>query len=90
MCILEKLNFPGEDAPKPSYCNRAFGARNYFCQTNSELLPLGLLVPMGNSQYNITYLNCTKDVSFLSRKGCTFRIIQMYILRTVDMRSVQA
>ena len=42
-------NFPGEHAPDPL-------ARYYFCRTNSELLQPGLLFPIGNTQYNITYL----------------------------------
>ena len=57
-------NFPGEHAPGPPYCTRAFGARYYFCRTNSELLPPGLLLPMGNTQYNITYLTYTKRCFF--------------------------
>ena len=53
-------NFPGELAPGLPPFSRAFGARSYFCRNNSELLPPGLLLPMGNSQYNILYLNYTK------------------------------
>ena len=30
------------------------------------------------------FLRTQKDVSFLSRKGCTPRIVQIYILRTAD------
>ena len=48
-----------------------------FCRTNSELLPPGLLLPMGNTQYNITYPKYTKRCFLLTvGKGCTFRIIQ--------------
>ena len=77
MYILEKLNFKisrRSMPPDASQCTLAFAGL-----LNSELLPPGLLFPMGNTQYNITYLTYTKDVSFLSRKGCTFRIIQRYI-----------
>ena len=38
MCILEKLNFPGEHAPGPPLCTRSHSSR-----TNSKLLPLGLI-----------------------------------------------
>ena len=31
-------NFPEEHVPGTPYCTRAFGARNYFCRTSSELL----------------------------------------------------
>ena len=72
-------NFPGEHAPGPPQHTRAFGAPYYFCQTNSEMLPPGVIVPIGNTQYNNTYLTYAKNVSFLSRKGCTFRIIQRYL-----------
>ena len=41
--------------PDPPQRTSAFGARYYFCRTNSELLPPGLLFPIGNTQYNITY-----------------------------------
>ena len=34
-------------------------------------------------------LRTQKDVSFLSRKGCTSRIVQTYVLRTAYMRYAQ-
>ena len=43
---------------------RAFGARYYFCRTNFELFPPGLLFPIGNTPYNITYLTYTKGCFF--------------------------
>ena len=58
-------NFPEEHVPGPPYCTRAFGARKYFCRTNSELLPPGLLLPIDNSQYNITYLLKLQKKMFL-------------------------
>ena len=57
-------NFPGEHAPGPRPCTHAFGTPYYFCGPNSELLPPGLLFPMGNTQYNITYLTYTKRCFF--------------------------
>ena len=45
-------NFPGDHAPGPSQCTRAFGARYYFYRTNSELLRPGLLLLLSNTQYN--------------------------------------
>ena len=57
-------SFPGEHAPGLPQCTRIFGAPYYFCRTNSELLPPGLLFPMGNTQYNITYLTYTKRCFF--------------------------
>ena len=42
----------------------AFGARYYFCRTNFELFPPGLLFPIGNTPYNITYLTYTKGCFF--------------------------
>ena len=56
-------NFPGERAsrpPPPPQCTLALGARYYLYRTNYELPPPGLLFPMGNTQYNITYLTYTK------------------------------
>ena len=43
----------------------------------SQFLVCGSWTALGNTQYNITYLilRTQKDVSFLSRKRCTFRII---------------
>ena len=51
----------------------------YFYRTNSELLRPGLLLLLSNTQYNdyVSYVY-KKMFSFLSRKGCTFRIIQRY------------
>ena len=37
-----------------------------FAGLNSELLPPSLLLPMGNTQYNITYLNYTKRCFFFT------------------------
>ena len=70
-------NFPGEHVPGRSQCTRAFGARYYFYRSNSELLRPGLLLPLSNTQYNdyVSYVH-KRNVSFLSKKGCTFRIIQ--------------
>ena len=66
-------NFPGKHAPGPLYCIRAFSAPSYFCRTNSELLPPGLLLPMANTQYDITHLNYTKRCFFFSvKKGAPF------------------
>ena len=71
MCTLEKLisKFPGGACPRPPpppllQRTRAFSARYYFCRTNFELLPPGLLFPIGNTQYNITYLTYTKGCFF--------------------------
>ena len=77
MSILEKPNikFPGGACSRSPECTRTFGARSDFCRTNSELLPAGMLLPMGNTRYNITYLNYTEICFFFSRNGCTFRII---------------
>ena len=68
-------NFPGSmppgPPPPPPRCTRAFGARSCFRLTNSELLPLGMLLPMGNtiSQYNITYLVTQNIFHFSLEKG---------------------
>ena len=67
MCILEKLNFKisrGSMPPDPP---------NVIAP--SPLDPIFAMLTMGNSQYNITYLNYTRKISFFARKGCTFRII---------------
>ena len=57
--------FPGRHAPgPPPQCTRAFDARYCFCRTNSDLLPSGLLLPRGNTQYNITYLTYKKRCFF--------------------------
>ena len=71
--------------PDPPSVFAPFGAQDYFCRTNFELLPPALLLPLGNTQYNITYrILCTqKDVSFLSRKRCTFCIIQIYVFQVL-------
>ena len=45
-------NFPGEYAPGPRNCTRAFGAPAYFCRTNSELLPPGLYVDEFHAHLN--------------------------------------
>ena len=93
MCILEKLNFKisrgsmPPDPPsllEPSALNTIFAGLtlNYFrwaCYDQWVILGIILCI-----------LPTQKDVSFLSRKGCTFRIIQIYVLRTTDMRSAQA
>ena len=73
-------NFPGELAPgpPPPQCTHAFGTPYYFCRTNSELLPPGLLFPMGN---------------YVNKKMFLFSVenyIEIYILKTTDMRSTQA
>ena len=68
MCILDKLNFKIPPDPPSVLAPLALDAI-------SQLLPPGLLLPMGNTQYNVH----KKDVSFLSRKGCTFGFIQRYI-----------
>ena len=52
-------NFPGEHAPGPPYYTRY-----YFCWTNTELLSPCFLLPMGNTQYNVTYLTYTKRSFF--------------------------
>ena len=82
MCILEKLNFkisPGVMAPDP----------------HSVLAPLALDPIFAGLTLNcfrqacqwvilsiiLRILTSQKDVSFFSRKGCTFRIIQGYIFK---------
>ena len=47
---------------------------------------------MGNSQYNITYLNQTKTFSFFSleKSAPSVLYIDIYILRAADIRSAQA
>ena len=60
-------NFPEEHAPRPRSVLAALALHPifwYFCRTNSELLPPGLLLPMVNTQYDITYLNYTKRSFF--------------------------
>ena len=83
-------NFPGERAPGPpsllaplaldTICAgltlNCFRRPGYF---QSVILTVILRI-----------LRIQKDVSFLSKKGCTSRIVQIYILRTADMRSAQA
>ena len=57
MCILEKLNFKnfaGEHAPGPSP------------SPPSVIAPSALVPSLGNSHYNITYLNQTKKFFFFS------------------------
>ena len=71
MCSLEKLNFkisPGSMPPDPPivYSRLRRSILCYFCWTNSEVLPPDMLLPMGNSEYNITYLNYTKTCLFFS------------------------
>ena len=82
MCILEKLNFKTSWRSIPPDLPSVFAP--------SALDPIFARLTMGNSQYNITYFNHTKNFSFFTRKGCTFRIIQRYLLRTADIRSAQA
>ena len=82
MCILEKLNFKTSRRSMPPDLPSVFAP--------SALDPIFARLTMGNSQYNITYFNHTKNFSFFTRKGCTFRIIQRYLLRTADIRSAQA
>ena len=84
--------FPGEHTPGPPYCARAFGARYYFCRTNSELLPPGLLLPMAVIlSVILRILPTQKDVSFLSRKRVhLLYYTEIIILRTADTRSAQA
>ena len=62
MCVLEKLKSPG-----PPSVLALFAPDHIFAGLiNSELLPPGLLLPMGNTQYNITCLNYTKRRFFFS------------------------
>ena len=77
-------NFPGKHAPGPPLCTRY-----YFCRNSSELLPSGLLLPMDDTQYNITYLTY---INFSVEKGApsVLQYTEIYILRTADMRSAQA
>ena len=74
MCILEKLNFKiiwGSMPPDPP---SVLGAWPSFCQTNSELLACYYQLVVLSIILHI--LITQKDVSFFSRKGCTFRIKQ--------------
>ena len=87
MCILEKLNFkisrgtdPAPPPPPPSVL------------APSALVPIFAGPTMGNSQYNITYLNQTKTFSFFSleKSAPSVLYIDIYILRAADIRSAQA
>ena len=58
----------------------------------SALVPIFAGPTMGNSQYNITYLNQTKTFSFFSleKSAPSVLYIDIYILRAADIRSAQA
>ena len=82
MCIVEKLNFKiprGSMPPHPPcvlapsaldtiYSGLTMNCFRQACYFQSVIL--GIIVRILRTQ---------KDVSFFSRKGCTFRIIQRYI-----------
>ena len=91
MCILEKLNFKfsrGSMPPDPPVYSRLRRSILFFGIT------LNCFRRACYYQWVLRMLRTQKDVSFLSRKGCTFSIVQIYIyiyiLRTADMRSAQA
>ena len=77
--------------PDPPSVFAPFGAQDYFCQTNFELLPPALLLPLGNTQYNITYLMYTKRCFFSQQKKVhLLYYTDICISSTTDMRSAQA
>ena len=93
MCTLEKLNFKisrGSMPPDPP---------SILAPSALDTISAGLILncfrQAGYFQ-SVTLtsilriLRTQKDVSFLSRKGCTSRIVQIYVLRTADTRSTQA
>ena len=78
MCILEKLNFkisrgsmppdpPSVQAPKALDNFFAGLTLNYFCRAS-------VLFPRAIVSIVLRNLPAQKDLSFLSRKRCTFRI----------------
>ena len=67
MCTLEKLNFKisrGSMPPDPPSIHAPSALDIFFCRINSEMLPPGLLLPIGNTQFYITYLTYTKRCFF--------------------------
>ena len=71
MCILEKLNFKisrGSMPPEPPSV-----------LAPAALDPIIAGPTMGNSQYNITYLNQTKTFFFFSQEKSAPSVLYIYI-----------
>ena len=93
MCTLEKLNFKISRGSMPPHPPSLLAPSAL--DANWAGLTLNCFRPAGYFQSVILtmilrILRTQKDVSFLSRKGCTSHTVQRYILRTADMRSDQA
>ena len=70
MCILEKLNFKisiGSMPPDPPTVLVPWALRPIFAVITLNCLRRACyILPMGNSQYNVTYLNYTKTFFLVS------------------------
>ena len=76
-------NFPGEHAPGPPYCTRAV-LHTIFAGLTLNCFRRACYYQWVKLSIILLILRRQKDVSFLSRKVCTFRITQRYILYFKD------
>ena len=72
-------NFPGEHAPGPPSVLAPLALHPIFAGLTLNCFRRGCYYQWVILQIKLRILITQKDVSFFSRKGCTFRIIHIYI-----------